>query len=76
MGGAEFHDFEIDYAGNPEALDKTLMALGSCVLVGAPDYVRRNGHFVMRVFGDPGYIKFACEQQGYCKILGEVSLAS
>lgn len=68
----EFHDFEIEYTGDPAALDKTLQGLGRAVLLGAPDFVKRNGNFVMRVLGNPGYIKFACEHQGYCRIIKEV----
>jgi hypothetical protein len=68
----EFHDFEIEYSGNPESLDKTLQALGKAVMLGAPDFVKINGHYVVRVFGNPDYMKFACENQGYCKFLTEV----
>lgn len=69
---SEFHDYEIEYSGNPESLDRTLMSLGKAVLIGGPNYIKRNGHYVMRVFGNPGYVKFACEHQGYCEILNEI----
>ena len=65
----EFHDFEIEYSGDPAALDKTLQALGLAVIVQGE---KVNGHYVMRVFGNPGYIKFACEHQGYCRIVAEI----
>ena len=56
---------------NPEMLDKTLMSIGA-VLVGAPDYIKRDGYYVMRVLGNPGFVKFACENQGYCKIVRQL----
>lgn len=66
-------DFLVDTT-NPDALDRTLQSLGA-VLVGGGmpgGYERIEGHYVMRVLGDPGYVRFACESQGYCTIVGEV----
>lgn len=68
----EFHDYEIDYSGDPAALDRIVMALGPCALIGVPDYIKSNDHYVLRIFGNPEFIKFACEHQGYCKILCEI----
>jgi len=34
-------------------------------------YVQEGGCYVMRVFGNPDFLKFACEHQGYCKIVSE-----
>lgn len=65
----QFTDLLVD-TGNPAMLDKTVMSFGA-VLIGAPDYSRVDGHYVMRVFGSPDFIRFACEHQGYCKIVGE-----
>lgn len=51
---------------NPDALDATVQQLGPAVVV--------DGSFdgkscTVRVFGDPGYIKFAIDHQGYGKVL-------
>lgn len=66
-------DFLVD-TGNPVAVDLTLNQIGA-VLVGAPDYVKRDGYYVMRVLRDEavGFVKFACEHQGYCKIIKELT---
>jgi hypothetical protein len=70
-------DFLVD-TPNPAAVDQTLQQLpmGGAVLIqdnAAEDgYLRRSGHYVMRVFRDPGFVKFACEQQGYCKIVAQL----
>jgi hypothetical protein len=70
------HDFLVDYRGDPETLDRTLQALGPAVLLQGPvvpdEYIQCEGYYVMRVFGDPGFIKFACERQGYCTIIREL----
>lgn len=57
---------------NPEGLDRTLNMMGAA-LIKPPggDYESINGCYIMRVFGDPGFVKFACEHQGYCKIVCE-----
>jgi hypothetical protein len=71
----EATDFLVETA-NPDYLDSTLQQLpGAQVLVGGGmpgGYVKREGYYVMRVFGDPGFIKFACEAQGYCKIVRQL----
>ena len=54
---------------NPAALDKTLQQMGA-VLVGGPnDFVQVDGHYVVRALGNVGYVKFACETQGYCTVV-------
>lgn len=53
---------------NPAALDQTLQQMGA-VLVGGPDYVVVDGHYIIRALGDVGYVKFACETQGYCTVI-------
>ncbi len=65
-------DYLVD-TPNPEALDQTLFALGAVLIGGGmPEgFMKVDGHYVMRVLGDPGYVKFACETQGYCTIVGE-----
>lgn len=65
-------DFLVD-TPNPEALDRTLQSIGAVLIGGGmPEgFMRVGEHYVMRVLGNPGYVKFACETQGYCKIVGE-----
>lgn len=61
----------------PELLDDTLAALpGMTARVvgrGTPHGIAHvDGYPVVRVFGDPGWFKFAVEQQGYCKIIKQL----
>ncbi|GAB2714590.1 hypothetical protein [Streptomyces bullii] len=53
---------------NPELLDATVKQLGPAVVV---DDTFDGTTCRVRVFGDPGFIKFALTQQGYGKIVGE-----
>ena len=39
---------------------------------GPADYVKVDGCYVVRVFGDPGFIKFAITNQGYGKVIREL----
>jgi hypothetical protein len=69
-------DFLVE-TGNPERLDDTLQALpmmhAFVVGRGVPGgIVQRDGGYVVRVFGDPGFFKFAVEHQGYCKIIKQL----
>ena len=57
---------------NPEMLDQTVQQLGPAVVVGAPDYVKVDDCYVVRVFGDPGFIKFAITNQGYGEVVREL----
>jgi len=67
-------DYLVNGFSNPEALDRTLNALGPAVLIGVPgNYEKRDGYYVMRVFGNPGFIEFAVEHQGYCKIVKKLA---
>lgn len=67
-------DFLVD-TPNPEALDRTLQSLGVVLIGGGMPggYEQVDGHYVMRVLGDPGYVRFACESQGYCTIVREAT---
>lgn len=61
--------------GNPAAFDKTIQSFGAALVEnGTPgDYVQQDGYYVMRVlFVDPGFVKFAIENQGYGKIIKEI----
>jgi hypothetical protein len=57
---------------SPEMLDQTVQQLGPAVVVGAPDYVQVDGCYVVRVLGDPGFIKFAITNQGYGEVVREL----
>lgn len=58
---------------NPELFDKTIQNMGAAALVQQGDeYIRREGCYVMRVFGDPGFLKFAIKNQGYGNIIKEL----
>ena len=57
---------------SPEMLDQTVQQLGPAVVVGGPDYVMADGCYVVRVFGDPGFIKYAITSQGYGEIVREL----
>jgi hypothetical protein len=82
MESQKFTDFLVtgftpDGFVNPEALDRVLHTMGGATLLqesNLKEYTQENGYYVMRVFGSPGYIKFACEHQGYCRVVGERSI--
>ena len=58
---------------NPKAFDRTINQLGWAALVeNNGEYLKKDGYYVMRVFGDPGFIKFAIQNQGYGKIIKEI----
>lgn len=66
-------DFLVAADINPAGVDKTLNLLGPAALVqNSAGYLKVEGCYVMRVFGDPGYIAFAVEHQGYCKIVRQL----
>lgn len=67
-------DFLIE-CGNPEAFDRTINSMGAAALVENGDkgqYLKKDGYYVMRVFGDAGFLKFAIQNQGYGKIIKEL----
>lgn len=57
---------------DPALLDRTVQQLGPAVVVGAPDHTVVDGCYVVRVFGDPGFIKFAIANQGYGEVVREL----
>lgn len=61
-------DLLVEYDGDPAALDRLVQQLGPAV-VGQDDagYLTRDGCYVVRVFGDPDYVRFALVHQGYVK---------
>lgn len=65
-------DFLID-TPNPKALDKTLQGLGAVLIGGGMPggYLQHEGHYVCRPLGDAGFIRFAIENQGYGRVVGE-----
>jgi hypothetical protein len=66
----KFKDFLVD-TPNPKALDATLNQMGAALIGGPDNFIKVDGHYVMRALGNPDYIRFACEHQGYCKVIGE-----
>lgn len=72
MPTGEFEDFLIE-CGNPAAFDKTIQSLGTAVLCDGGEKGKykkyENGYYTMRVYGNPGFIKFAIQNQGYGKII-------
>lgn len=58
---------------NPGMLDQTVQQLGPAAVVGGPDnFIQVDDCYVVRVFGDPGFIKFAITNQGYGEIVREL----
>lgn len=68
-------DFLVE-VGNPEAFDRTVQMLGAALIDMGPgrpgEYKQVDGYYVMRVLGDPGFVRFAVEHQGYGKIIREL----
>lgn len=61
----QFTDIEVE-CGNPTALDQTVQQLGPAAVIEGS----WNGRSCkVRIFGNPGYIKFAIAHQGYGKII-------
>lgn len=61
--------------GNPAALDGILKQFGAVVVqsdIDKPIYMERDGGYVVRVFGDPGFVKFVIKNQGYGEIIKEL----
>lgn len=69
-------DFIVE-VGNPKAFDETVQQLGAALIELSPGvYLTNNeGYHVMRVLGDPGYVKFAVESQGYGRIVRQLDEA-
>lgn len=72
----DFTDFLVETSA-PDSLDDTLQQLPGHMAVlgrGMPSgYARKGEYYVVRVFGHPGFFKFAMESQGYCKVIGETT---
>jgi hypothetical protein len=60
---------------NPEALDKTLNQMGAVVMQNLDgSYCKQDGGYRVRALnGNYEFLKFAIKNQGYGKILKEVS---
>lgn len=63
-------DFLVD-TPNPAALDQTLQQMGAVLIGGQRDFVKHDGHYVVRVLGHAGFVRFAVEHQGYAKVIGD-----
>jgi hypothetical protein len=58
--------------GNPAALDRILQTFGAVVVqsdIDKPIYMQKDGGYVVRCFGNAGFIKFAIKNQGYGEVL-------
>jgi hypothetical protein len=62
--------------GDPALLDRSIQQLGPAVVLqghpGPVDYVKVDGCYVVSVYGDPGFIKFAITNQGYGEVVREL----
>lgn len=52
---------------NPDLLDRTVQHFGAVVVAHSYDGQQCR----VRVFGDPGFIRFAITNQGYGEVVGE-----
>lgn len=77
MEQKKFTDFLVE-CGNTEAFDKTINSMNAVLYDGGNkgDYKKdENGYYTMRVYGDPGFLKFAIQNQGYGKIIKELTVS-
>ena len=58
---------------NRDALDRTLQQIGGLVseTPESPIKYGKGAYAVRAISGDVGFLKFACENQGYAKVIGE-----
>lgn len=58
---------------NPDALDKILNQFGAALVGGGmpSGYSKIDGCFVVRCFGDSGFVKFMITNQGYGEVIKE-----
>ena len=67
----ETTDFYVD-THNPKRLDETLNRFGAALIQeNSQDYRRVNGHYIVRCFSDPNFIKFMITNQGYGTVIDE-----
>ena len=67
----EATDFLVE-CKNPKAFDQTIQQLGAAALINSgneDNYTKKDGYYIMRVFGDAGFLRFAIENQGYGKVI-------
>lgn len=63
---------------NPAALDNVMQSF--CALVQQdgdldnPQYIQKDGGYVVRCFGNVNFIKFVIENQGYGEVIGELDV--
>jgi hypothetical protein len=59
---------------NPQRLDETLNQFGAVLIGGGMPggYVKHEGYYVARVFGNVGFIKFMLDSQGYGRVIREL----
>lgn len=56
---------------NPEYLDKSINYFGAAVIGGGMPggFVTEDGYYIVRCFGNPDFVKFAIENQGYGRVV-------
>ena len=62
--------------GNPDWLDKTLNGFGAALVGGGMPggYTKIDGCYVVRCFGDVGFIKFAMKNQGWAEYVRDLEV--
>lgn len=58
---------------NPEHLDRTMNSFSAAVIGGGMPggYIKEDGCYIVRCFGDPDFIKFVIANQGYGEVVRE-----
>lgn len=69
----EAKDFLVE-TDDPEYLDATIRSFGAALVGGGMPggFTKRGEYYVMRVFGDARFVKFAIENQGYGRVIEEL----
>jgi hypothetical protein len=58
---------------NPDLLDRTVQSFGAALVGGGMPggYIKKNGHYIVRCFGNADFVKFAITHQGYGTVIEE-----
>ena len=62
---AKATDILIDFEGDPASYDVLYQQLGAALLDGGNGYIKHEGYYVARCFGDPQMFEFMVNHQGY-----------
>ena len=68
----DYKDYLVE-CSNPKVFDETIQQLGKAVLHQdyKGEYENHDGYYLMRIIGDPGFVKFAIKNQGYGIVIKE-----